>query len=89
MTLTELTRLFRSFASSIERALTRVENQGVRVEQALDNIIDHTRRAADGMSELRAELRIRSAGQDDEIAALKKQLAAVQKQLGGQNAPRH
>lgn len=73
-----LRQLFHRF----EVALTRVEDQSVRIEQGVDNLIELSRQMADRVSDLRSEIISERAKQGDELHRLRQDVSALQKKLG-------
>ena len=64
-----------------ERALTRVEDQGVRIEQGVDNIIDLVQSLSEAVADLKTDVIQRDARRGEEIRWVKEDLSKLQKKL--------
>lgn len=78
----KLRERLRQLLHRFELALTRVEDQSVRVEQGVDNLVDLVRLMSDGISDLRSEIIGNNAKRDNELKWLRRDVSDLQKRLG-------
>lgn len=64
-----------------ERALTRVEDQGVRVEQGVDNVIEQLKLLNELCYTLRSDVLDRDSKREQELRQVKQDLSVLQKTL--------
>ena len=72
-----------------ERALTRVEDQGVRVEQGVDNIVDLMVLLNDRVGQLSYDVTERYKRSEREVTSLKQRLTVLEKSLESRQPPTH
>lgn len=78
----KLRERLRQLLHRFELALTRVEDQSVRIEQGVDNLVELTRQVSDRVSDLRSEIISERARHDEEFRRMRQDVTAIQKRLG-------
>lgn len=79
--------LLKQLLHRFERAITRVEDQGVRVEQSVDNVVEQLTRLSDAVYSLKTEIITRDARREGELHTLKGEISVLRRKLEG--APKH
>ena len=79
----------RQLLHRFERALTRVEDQGVRVEQGMDNVVEQLTHLNESIYTLRSQLIEDRARRDQELTIVRQDVAVLKKKLEGASAPKH
>jgi predicted nucleic acid-binding Zn-ribbon protein len=79
----------RLLLQKFEHALTRVEDQGVRIESGVDNIQDLMVKLSESISTLRSDVTERHSRLEVDINGLKKRMGVLEKKLGGGQALPH
>ena len=73
----------RQLLHRFERALTRVEDQGVRVEQGVDNVVDQLTRLNEAVYSLRSDVIDRDSKREQELRLVKQDVSVLKKNLEG------
>ena len=71
----------RQLLHRFERALTRVEDQGVRVEQSVDNVVSLLTQLNESVYTLRSDVVDRDSKREQELRTLKSDFAVLKKKL--------
>lgn len=79
----------RQLLHRFERALTRVEDQGVRVEQGVDNVVDQLTRLNEAVYSLRSDVLDRDSKREQELRLLRQDVGMLKKKLEERPAVSH
>jgi len=85
----KLRQRLRELLHRFERALTRVEDQGVRVEQSVGNVVELLTQLNESVYTLRSDVIDRDSKRESELRVLKQDLSMLQKKLEAAHRATH